>query len=106
VHDVRIRNRDGQGDYASYGDSLDDIFNKKAEVEAGVAMFYQDDYFGGSNPDLGLGEESSRSNFVIYETEKFKEAFNEDEAWTGYLESLVPDTVYINPYTGRIISSD
>jgi len=98
IHDVRIRNRDGQGDSPSYGDSFDDIFNKKAEVEAGIAMFYQDDYAA-----LGLGQELSRNSFIIYEQEKFRQAYERGQAWSDYLRKLVPEAIYINAYTGTMI---
>ncbi|MFQ6034834.1 MAG: hypothetical protein ACE5NM_03175 [Sedimentisphaerales bacterium] len=101
IHNVRVRNRDGYPDTASNTDvSSDDVFNKKAQVDAGLAMFYQDDY-----ADLGLGTEASRSSFVVYEKEKFIRAFNRKRAWSEYLVKLVPETIYINPYTGTIISS-
>jgi type II secretory pathway pseudopilin PulG len=104
IHNVRVRNRDEQGDYASYGDSMDDIFNKKAKVDAGLAMFYQDDYFGESYsayPNLGFGQESGRDSFVIYDTKKLKQTAT-NLRWTNYLSQLKP--VYINPYTGTIIN--
>ena len=107
VHQVRIRNRDEKGDYASYTDSMDDIFNKKATVDTGLAMFCQDDYFNDKNTpypglDLGFGPEFSRNNFVIYDTKKFKQAYNNGNAYFGYLNQL--NRFYINPYTGTIIN--
>jgi len=99
IHNVRVRNRDGYPDTASNTDvSSDDVFNKKAQVDAGLGMFYQDDY-----ADLGIGTEASRSGFVVYEKEKFIRAFNRKKAWSEYLVKLVPETIYINPYTGTII---
>jgi hypothetical protein len=94
IHNVRVRNRDGQGDYPSYGDSFDDIFNKKAEVEAGIAMFYQDDY-----AELGLGQESSRNKFIIYDKTQFDEL--DGGGRFNYLSGL--EFIYINPYTGTMI---
>ena len=61
-----------------------------------AGMFYQDDY-----PALGLQEELSRGSFIIYEKEKFKQAYNNGSAWSDYLVDIVP--VHINPYTGTII---
>jgi len=47
IHDVQVRNRDGEVDSTGNIDmSNDDIFNKKVQVDVGVAMFYQDDYWG------------------------------------------------------------
>ena len=104
IHDVWIRNRDEYGDYTSYNNknSMDDIFNKKAVVDAGLAMFYQDDYYGdNSYPNMGLGQESSRNSFVIYDTKKLKQT-DVNYRWTNYLSQLKP--IYINPYTGTIIN--
>ncbi len=117
VRHVYVRNRDGIVD--SNGKinlhSGDDIFNKKVRVDfretdrpqAGYAMFYQDDYFALSwSPyfpqEFGIGPESSRTAFVIYETEKFNRAFERQEAWDTYLSKLTAD--YINPYTGTLIN--
>ena len=97
IHEVRVRNRDAEGDYPSYGDlSRDDVFNKKAKVDVGIAMFYQDDY-----AELGLGQELSRNGFIIYEEEKFRQAYENGRVWSDYLRKLVPE--YINPYTGTMI---
>ena len=94
IHDVRVRNRDGKTDNSS----KDDVFNTKPNVDAGIGMFYQDDYLP------GLDRESSQSSFVIYETDKFRQAYNKDQA-QAYLQSLIPkEEVYISPYTGTIIN--
>lgn len=107
IHDVRVRNRDGYVDSAANTNiSSDDIFNKKAQVDAGIAMFYQDDYYGVlNNPygDLGLGPEPSRRSFVIYDRREFKRAYQIGQAYSGYLQRLLPDVIYINPYTGTMI---
>jgi len=106
IHNVRVRNRNGEGDYASYTNfSMDDIFNKKAKVDAGLAMFYQDDYFGDNiYLNIGLGPEPSRNGFVIYETKIFNQT-NINLRWTDYLSRLALKPVYINPYTGTIVSN-
>jgi len=110
IHGIRARNKDGYPDTTTNTSiSNDDVFNKKAQVDAAVGMFYQDDYFGAGRspyPDLGLGPEQSRSSFVIYEKKKFVQAFRRHRAWSDYLAKLAQDTVYINPYTGTIISPD
>ncbi|MBW8041126.1 MAG: type II secretion system protein [Planctomycetes bacterium] len=99
IHNVRVRNRDGEGDSPSFPDlSRDDIFNKSAKVNAGIAMFYQDDY-----ANLGLGQEESRRGFIIYDRLKFKRAYQQGQAYSGYLWKLIPDAIYINPYTGTMI---
>ena len=108
IHDVHVRNRDGIPDSVGNinNQSNDDIFNKKGQVDAGLAMFYQDDYFNRTwSPwlglNLGLGPEMSRNNFVIYDTKKLKQT-NQNYRWTNYLSLLKP--IYINPYTGTIIN--
>ena len=109
-HGVRVRNRDGYVDSAANPDmSMDDIFNKKAQVDNGIGMFYQDDYYGVSwspYPDFGLGPEPSRGSFLIYEKEKFNQACQKGLAWSEYLVKLVRNQVHINSYTGTIISTD
>jgi type II secretory pathway pseudopilin PulG len=98
IHDVRVRNKDGERD-GSLVESYDDIFNKDEKVEAGHAMFYQDDY-----ADLGLGQEASRRSFIIYERDKFGQAYERERAYSDYLENLKDSKIYINPYTGRMIN--
>ncbi len=101
MRDVRVRNRDGiyQPDNGLANKvSMDSIFNSPQNLTTfGVGKFIQDDY-----AELGLGAESSRNSFVIYDKIRFDkldaiERFN-------YLSRLEP--VYINPYTGTIISTD
>ena len=75
-------------------------------MDAGIAMFYQDDYYGVlNNPygDLGLGPEPSRRSFVIYDRQEFRRAYQIGQAYSGYLQRLLPDAIYINPYTGTMI---
>ncbi len=101
IRDVRVRNRDGI--YQPNNDlsgkvSMDGIFNSPDNItNYVVGMFIQDDY-----ADLGLGAESSRNRFVIYDKIRF------DKLDAGkrfnYLSSL--ELVYINPYMGTIISTD
>jgi hypothetical protein len=109
-HGVRVRNRDGYVDSATNpGISLDDVFNKKAQVDNGIGMFYQDDYFSvrwSPYPDFGLGPEPSRGSFVIYKKGEFNQAYKKALAWSGYLARLIRDQVHINAYTGTIISMD
>lgn len=97
-HDVRVRNRDGERD-TSLTVSYDDVFNKKAQVDTSIGMFYQDDY-----ANLGLGLEESRRAFVIYDRLEFKSAYEQGRAYSGYLLRLIPDAVIrINPYTGTMV---
>lgn len=112
IHDVRVRNRDGRTETNETIDvSRDDVFNtwRKIIDPNGAGMFVQDDYFGAAwspYPNLGLGEEPSRRSFVIYEKDKFQQAFLKGLPYSDYLEQLVvpvPQMIYINSYTGRII---
>lgn len=98
IHDVRIRNKDGQTTDASN----DDIFNTESNVtntENPVGMFIQDDY-----GDLGLGQELARNSFIIYDRKEFKHAYEKGQPYSDYLVRLVP--IYINTYTGTMISVD
>lgn len=107
IHDVRTRNRDGYVDSAANVNiSSDDVFSKKAQVDAGIGMFYQDDCFGAGwspYPNLGLGPEPSRRSFVIYDRREFRRAYEQGKAYSGYLSKLLSDAIYINPYTGTMI---
>ena len=97
VHDVRIRNRNGKTDDSSE----DDVFNTLTKITDPInpaGMFIQDD-----DTSLGLGQESSRRSFVIYDRAQF-EKVNPNSRWSDYLRHL--DIIYINPYTGTIISAD
>ncbi len=92
IHPVEAVNKDGYWE-GSFNNSADDIFNKEAIVLAGKAMFKQDNDY-----------EQSRNSFVIYDKEKFGQAYGQGVAYSGYLAQL--KTLYINPYTGTIISAD
>lgn len=103
VHGIRVRNLNGRTDDSSN----DDIFNTKNNVDAGIGMFYQDDYFSAAWPNLSLGPEPSRNSFVIiYEKDKFQQAFGRGCAWSEYLAQTASDRIYINSYTGTIIFPD
>lgn len=108
LHDVRTRNRDGDYRPMNLNDSMDDIFNSPENIKNNnVGMFVQDDYFGNNSypTDMGrgLGPELSRRRFVIYDKIEFGRV-NPNRRWTDYLRSL--DVIYINPYTGTIVSAD
>jgi hypothetical protein len=97
IHDVRVRNRNGKTDDSSE----DDVFNTLIKITDPInpaGMFIQDD-----DTSLGLGQESSRSSFVIYDRAQF-EKVNPNRRWSDYLRHL--EVIYINPYTGTIISVD
>ena len=98
IHNVRVRNRDEiyQPDNSNpLKISMDDIFNSPANMtNYGVGMFVQDDY-----AEFGLGEESSRSRFVIYDRTLF-DKMNKVEGF-DYLYGL--EVIHINPYTGTMI---
>ena len=101
MRDVRVRNRDGiyQPNNGLSGKvSMDGIFNSPENItNYGVGMFVQDDY-----AELGLGVELGRNRFIIYDKTQF-DKLNATGRF-NYLSSLKP--VYINPYTGTIISTD
>jgi len=101
MRDVRMRNRDGiyqPNNELSNKVSMDSIFNSPENItNYGVGMFIQDDY-----AELGLGAELGRNRFVIYDKTQFNK-LNAGKRF-NYLSSLEP--VYINPYTGTIISTD
>lgn len=98
TYEVRIRNKNGRVNDSSN----DDIFNTAFNVETSkIAMFHQDDYLA-----MGLGPEYSRLSFIIYDTKKLKQAYERKQAYSGYLNTLLSKAIYINPYTGTIISSD
>ena len=98
---VRTRNRDGiyQPNNGAAGKiSMDGIFNSVENItNFGVGTFVQDDY-----AELGLGAESSRNRFVIYDKMRFDKSNAMERFY--YLSRL--ELIYINPYTGRIISSN
>jgi hypothetical protein len=92
IHGIRVWNRNNQ----------DDVFNSQFNVEvAKIATFMLDDYFEDMIPNLGLGPEPSRRRFVIYDRREFKRAYEQGQAYSGYLNKLAP--IYINPYTGTMI---
>ncbi len=101
IHDLRIRNRDGiymPDNSVPAKVSLDDIFNSEENIiNYNVGMFVQDDY------QPILYKESSRRSFVIYNRQEFGRAYQIGQAYSGYLQRLLPDAIYINPYTGTMI---
>ena len=116
IHGIQVRNKENRRDTTANINSIssDMVFNKKDMVKKDEddtkrAMFCQDDYYGGlNNPylDLGLGPEPSRNSLVIYQKDEFKQAYEKGRAWSNYLVKLVPEMIYINRYTGTIISPD
>lgn len=101
VRSVRVRNRDGiyqPDNTVANKTSLDDVFNSPANIlNSGVGMFIQDDY-----AELGLGAETSRNRLVIYDGAQF-DKLNAQQRF-DYLSRL--ELIYINPYTGTMISPD
>jgi prepilin-type N-terminal cleavage/methylation domain-containing protein len=99
IHEVRVRNKDGIYQPAN-GQSNDDIFNSPQSIQNGnIGMFIQDDY-----PEYGLGSESSRNKFYIYEKTRLANPKQDGEQRFSYLNSLEP--VFINQYTGTIVNSN
>jgi type II secretory pathway pseudopilin PulG len=101
VRRVRVRNRDGiyQPDNGTPGSvSSDSVFNSTTNISnLGVGQFIQDDY-----AELGLGAESSRNRFVIYDKNHFDKL--DAEGRFNYLSRL--ELIYINSYTGTMIQPD
>jgi hypothetical protein len=101
VRPVRVRNRDGiyrPDNTVANKTSMDDIFNSPENIlNSGVGMFVQDDY-----AELGLGAEPSRNRFVIYDGTQFDKLGAQGRF--DYLSRL--EAVYINAYTGTMISPD
>ena len=96
IHDVRVRNRDGDYRPINPDDSMDDIFNSPVNIDIhNTGMFVQDDY-----AHLGLGTEPSRNRFIIYDKSEFNKV-DENRRWSDYLKYL--ELIYINPYTGTMI---
>ena len=117
VHDVRTRNRDGKprpDNNTSDDTSLDDVFNSVPNIIARKeGRFIQDDYSarnpwaGHRSPDYGLGEEASRTRFVICDHLRLQSEFRKKTAWSEYLSLLPKEAeVLVSPYTGTLISSD
>ena len=75
-------------------DSGDSVFNTQTKVDDGKAMFYRDE--DGSS-------EQSRKSFVVFDKKTFS-GIDPDTRWNDYLRHL--PVVYINPYTGTIISGN
>jgi type II secretory pathway pseudopilin PulG len=116
VHEIRARNREGRyrpnNDPGSDKASMDDVFNSSYNiVKYERGMFIQDDY-SRRNPgqtdglDFGLGQEASRTSFVIYDRQRFRRAYERKAAWTGHLLRLAANAIYVSPYTGNLISSE
>jgi prepilin-type N-terminal cleavage/methylation domain-containing protein len=101
LRDVRVRNRNGiyqPNNGITDKISRDSIFNSPENITTySTGKFIQDDY-----AERGLGAESSRNSFVIYDKTRFDKS-NANERF-DYLSRLEP--IYINSYTGTIISTE
>ncbi len=117
VHDVRVRNREGEyqpnNDPGSTKVSYDDVFNSVENIcRRRRGRFIQDDYSPFKNQlpgtlDLALGKEPSATNFVIYEQATLRGAFamRVSDVWQ-YLHGLeLDETLYVSSYMGSLISS-
>ncbi|UCF43349.1 MAG: hypothetical protein JSV99_12415, partial [Planctomycetota bacterium] len=102
VHEVRVRNRDGDYQPKTKLDSMDSVFNGYDNIrDNNIGMFVQDDY-----AKRGLGAEWSRKEFVIYDRDEFKDVLRSKTRWryAEYLRRLEDSKIYINPYTGTLIN--
>ncbi|MCE5184724.1 MAG: prepilin-type N-terminal cleavage/methylation domain-containing protein [Planctomycetaceae bacterium] len=104
IHDVRVRNKDGMTETDSTATlSNDSIFNTKPKVDAGIGLFYQDDYFpGGWSPDLGLGKESSVQDFILYSRSDLQNV-PVMKRWSEFFAQKQSLAEYISPYTGELV---
>ena len=86
---------------AQNGNNINDsVFNTKSSILNKIGMFLED-----KDPDsIQPVDELSRSHFFIYDRAQFKQAYNRGRAWSDYLRKLEP--IYINAYTGTMISTD
>lgn len=112
VHPVRVRNRNGiyqpHNDPGSTDTSTDDVFNSAVNIcRYKQGMFLQDDYADPKTDGVncGLGEEDSRTSFVIYEFAPLRAAFVTGTPWSTYLNRLKGEALSVSPYTGTLISS-
>ncbi len=78
----------------------DSVFNTKSSIQNKIGMFLEDQDQASIQPV----DELSRSHFFIYDRAQFKQAYNRGRAWSDYLRKLEP--IYINAYTGTMISTD
>jgi len=62
--------------------------------------------FESDQPSGSLPPEPSRNSFVIYDAGKFKKLYGSGALFTGYLTELRDRKIFINPYTGTMISTD
>ena len=102
IREVRVRNKDGKTEGTeSLTKSKDQVFNTFTKITHNTApygMFIQDDY-----PTDGLGQESSRNSFVIYDCKKLQ-SIDYRQRYSEYLGNLKKnESIYINAYTGAII---
>jgi hypothetical protein len=112
VHNVRVRNKEGINRPLTAlvppSPSYDDVFNVADTIcRSRRGMFIQDDYpRGDSLQALGLGEEPSRTSFVVYEVAALRGAYGRGTAWTEYLSRLAGKALQVNLYTGNLIAPD
>jgi type II secretory pathway pseudopilin PulG len=113
VHEVRVRNRQGvyrpNNSPGSLQTATDDVFNSVDNICLyRQGMFLQDDYSrrnGADNVEFGLGRETSRTGFVIYELPTLRAAYGTRTPWTAYLGKLASDVYHVSPYAGSLIPS-
>lgn len=106
IFPVQVRNKDGKP-YTENPPSTDKIFNTKAQVDLGAAMFTQDedDYL-----IYGLTKENSVSGFRIYDKRELAKAQAvrpTPKPWTAVPTGLSNlDTEFVNPYTGELVKKN
>jgi len=75
--------------------------NVFGRVRDGDAMFFEDGFLP---LPYQPNNEMSCASFVIYDSRRFVQAYRQGRAYLGCLAELVP--LYINPYTGTMITQD
>jgi type II secretory pathway pseudopilin PulG len=115
VHDVRVRNRDGQyrpmNDAGSLAVSLDKVFNSAHNIITyGQGLLLQDDYSKlknltqGDAVELGLGEEPSRTSLRLYDRRIVRRDFvKQPPGWSQAVTGPGVPVLYVSPYTGSLI---
>ncbi len=108
IRNVRVRNRDGADkNEPESQQSMDDIFNTEQRImhlTRPMGMFLQDEDY--SELEQGLGEEKSRTRFMIVEKDRLM-SMDTQLRYSEYLEELQQtQTLYVSSYTGRFIQKD
>ena len=108
THDVRVMVRDicyvPPPNEPDYNASTDDIFNTINNVMInGIGRFIQDGVNDASYTNLGLGQEPSRTCFIVAGRSAF-EAIDPATRWSRFLQ--YEPIRYVNPFSGEIVNQE